>query len=202
MNFTKFIIIVIIGISPIFIFGQDNDFKKQKSSFSDKLGADDYDFIVGSSVGTSFNDSYFFNNYFSPSAKFKLTKKFSTTVGVGVSYVNMNNMPFLNSEFNMEKKDLTMTSFYAYAIGNYSISKKMNLYTSILVEDATYNMKENSYVANKQYKDLSIGVNYQLSSKVTINAEFQFSDRPYSTHNRYSNNLFGEYSPFNTTPFY
>ena len=192
----KHILIFIYSLLAISIYAQNND---KNSSFSDGLGTIDYSFNIGTQVGTSFNNSYYLSNYFSPNAKLNLSKRFSIIVGVGAAYTQMNNMPIFDSELNTRLVDASKTSFFTHASGIYKLTHKVNLNATILFEEALINIPS-SPTLNKQYKDVSFGVNYNVNKHVTINAQMQFSDRPYMDRN---NNMgFGMNSPFGYSPFY
>ena len=199
---TKLIYFFLFNIMGLAMFAQNtNQTNKQFNSFSDKLGAADYSFNVGSQVGTLFNNSYYLSNYFSPNAKLDLTKKISVVVGVGVAYTQMNHMPVYNNEFSTDFINASQTSFYTYASGIYKLNPKINLNATILMEEAFINTPETPMALKKQYKDVSFGVNYNVNKHFSINAQMQFSDRPHNTYNnRYSR--FGNIQPFGYPPFY
>jgi len=170
-------------------------------SFSDGLGAADYSFNVGTEVGTSFKDSYYFSNYFSPNVTFDVTKRFSIVAGIGVRYTQLNNMPIYNSEFKYEPTNATLTSFYTYASGIYKLTPKVNLNATVLFEDGTLNYPETSMAMKNQYKDLSFGVNYNVTRHFSINAQMHMSDRPQNNYYN-GNSQYGVMSPIFNSPFY
>lgn len=185
-----FILIMMMPVSSL-IFGQNFDFKKQKSGSSVKLGADDIHLSVNSSLGTAANHAFFLQNSFTPSINFDVTKRFSTQFGVGTCFSTYTNYPVLTTDMQVENQNFNLTTVYAYVAGNYKLKPKMNLYTMVLVEDATLNYKSNIAAIRKQYKDVTVGLNYKISSKVTINAEFNISDHPYNGFTSYSYQPFG-----------
>lgn len=195
-----FYIIIVLNLIYLGSFAQSSTENSTKS-FSNGLGAADYSFNVGTQVGTAFNDSYYFSNYFSPNAKFDLTKKFSLVVGVGVNYTQLNNFPIYTNELNKKNINATQTSIYTYASGIYKLNSKVNINATIMYEDAMFTSQDSPMEMNKQYKDFSVGVNYNVTRNFTINAQMQFSDRPY---NNYSNNNsnFRVNSPFGYSPFF
>jgi len=196
----RFIYLLTLSFATTIVLAQP-PINKDSKSFSDGLGAADYSFNVGSSVGSSFNNSFYFNNYFSPNAKFDLTKKVSLVVGVGVSYTQLNNFPVYNNEFKNERTDGSQTSFFTYASGIYKLNNKVNLNATVYLEDAIINTP-NSPALSQQYKDVSVGINYNVNKHFSINAQMQLSNRPYqnSYQNGYSG--FGHSSPFGYSPFF
>jgi hypothetical protein len=189
-------IIVFLFIINITYSQPPKNFKKNtKKSFSEGLGKPEYSFNASSQVGTSFNNSYYWSNYFSPNAKIDFTKRLSVVVGVGASYSQLNgNMLSYNNEISLQNQNLQQTSFFSYASGMYKLTAKVNVNATVFYENATIQGK-NSPVINKQYKDVSVGVNYNVTKHFSINAQIQFSSRP---HNNFYNN---GYSNFSTTPF-
>ena len=100
------IIIILIAFTT-FSQPPESFSSNKKKSFSEGLGELEYSFNVGSQVGTSFNNSYYWSNYFSPNAKFDLTKKLSVVVGVGASYSQINsNMLLYNNEISPQNQNL------------------------------------------------------------------------------------------------
>lgn len=192
-------IIALIAVNAI-CFGQENS-NENITGFSSDLGAADYTFNVGTSVGSSLNNSYWFNNYFSPSAKFDLTKKFSVVAGVGVSYSQFHNVLMLDNEYNLQKTNANITSIFTYAGGIYKLNNKVNLNATVLFDENIMTSPETPVALQKQYKDVSLGLNYNVTKYISINAQMHISDRPV---NRYSNsfNSFGASSPFGYTPIF
>ncbi len=196
----KYTLFIILSFASIALMAQNSTQTKKNSAFSNGLGAADYSFNVGSQVGTSFNNSYYLSNHFSPNAKINLTKKLSLVVGVGVSYTQMNNIPIYNNELGKEFINASQTSFYTYASGIYKLNSKVNVNATILLEDAMIN-SPGTPTLQKQYKDVSVGINYNVTPHFTINAQMQFSDRPQYGYNR-SYSGFGVGSPYGFTPFF
>ncbi|MDA3894263.1 MAG: hypothetical protein PF517_21595 [Salinivirgaceae bacterium] len=180
--------------------GQCQDFGKA-DNFSKGLGAADYSFDIGTEVGTALNDSYYFSNYFSPSAKFDITKKFSIIAGVGARYTQLNNYPMFNNEYYLEKTNATLTSFFTYASGIYKLSNKVNVNATVLVDENILNIPDAPMALQKQYKDVSLGVNYNVTRNFSINAQMHISDRPYN-RNFNSHTNFGLNSPFGYSPLF
>lgn len=192
----KYIYILVFSTLALNLMGQ-----RANKSFSEGLGAADYSFNVGSQVGSAFNGGYYLSNYFSPSASFDLTKKFSLVVGVGVNYTQVNNMQMYVNEYNTERINLAQTSFFAYASGIYKLSPKVNLNATLLSEEALLNSSETPMAYSKKYNDVSLGVNYNVTRNFSINAQMHYSDRPYNGFtNPHSN--FGGISPFARSPFF
>jgi len=189
-------IIIILFISANIYSQPPDSFKSdKKKSFSEGLGKPEYSFNVGSQVGTSFNNSYYWTNYFSPNAKIDLTKKLSVVVGVGTSYSQLNGNIFsYTNELSLQNQNLQQTSFFTYASGIYKLTPKINVNATVFYENATIYGK-NTPVINKQYKDVSVGINYNVNKHFSINAQMQFSNYP---RNNFYNNGF---SNFGTTPF-
>lgn len=186
---------LIIGL-PIITIAQNFDFEKQSKGFSDGLGVEDVSIQVNSSVGTAFKNSYFLNNSFIPSLTFDVSKRFSTQVGIGTSISNYNNFPLLNNEWEYESQSFNRVSFFAYVSGNYEIKQNLNIYSLIMVEDVNYSFESNSPVINRQYKDVTVGINYAITPKVSINAEINVSDRPLNSFNYFGNQSFGLHNNF------
>lgn len=197
---TKYIFIVIFNIIGINLMSQNNETINKNNGFSSGLGAVDYSFNLGSQVGSSFNNSYYLSNYFSPNAKINLTNKFSIVVGVGASFTQMHNVPVYNNEFNIELANTSQTSLFTYASGIYKLNQKVNINATILLEEAMTNIPGSPTLHN-QYKDVSLGINYNVNKHFTINAQMQFSDRPYNSRYGHSTG-FGTTSPFGFSPFY
>jgi hypothetical protein len=195
---TRYFSLVIAIFIGNFLFAQNANHNK---GFSEGLGAADYSFNVGTEVGTTFKNSYYISNYFSPNAKFDVTKKFSLVVGIGVNYTQMNNMHIYTNEFNSMYTNANVTSFYTYASGIYKLSPRVNLNATVFLEDATFNSPESKMVMNNQYKDLSFGVNYNVTKHISFNAQMHLSDRPQNIYNP-GNSQFGVSTPFNNSPFY
>lgn len=174
----------------------------KNKSFSEGLGAADYSLNIGTSVGTSFNNSYWHNSCFSPSAKFDVSKKFSIIAGIGVSYTQFNNILLLNNDFSLQKSNAQITSFFTYASGVYKLNSKVNVNATVLLDENIITPNESMTAFKKQYKDVTLGVNYNVTQNFSINAQMHISDRPGSRYR--DNNLmnFGTNSPFGYTPLY
>ncbi len=197
----KYILFILFSFVGIALMSQtSNQYNKSNKAFSNKLGAANYSFNVGSQVGTSFNNSYYLSNYFSPNAKIDLTKKLSLVVGVGVAYTQLHGIPVYNNEVNNEVTNASVTSFYTYASGIYQLNQKVNVNATILLEDAMVN-SPGSPTLQKQYKDVSFGINYNVTNHFSINAQMHFSDRPQYGYNR-SYSGFGGNSSFGYSPFF
>lgn len=198
---TKYTLLLFCNIIGITILAQNSyQTNKKNKNFSDGLGAVDYSFNVGTQVGTSFNNSYYLSNYFSPNAKLDLTKRFSVVIGVGASYTQMHNVPIYNNELSIEHINTSQTSLFTYVSGIYKLTPKVNLNATILFEEAMINTPGAPTMHN-QYKDVSLGINYNINNHFSINAQMNFSDSPYN--NRYNSPMrFGTNSPFGHSPFY
>ncbi len=199
---TKFTLSILGIFLTSALFAQFSEsYNKKNKSFSNGLGAADYSFNVGSQVGTTFKNSYYFSNYFAPSARLDLTKRVSVEAGIGTQLTQLNNLPVLKSDLSAESLDGTITSFFAYASGNYKLTEKVNFNATVMYEDAMLKGQNNSVALNKQYKDVSLGLNYNITNHFSINAQMQLSNRPYSNY-YYNNSPFGTGSPIGYHPFY
>jgi hypothetical protein len=181
----KKLLFVIYSMLPFMLMAQMETSNNLKKPYSNGLGAVDYDFQVGTQAGFSSGNASFLNTYFSPSAKFDVTKKFSIVAGVGTSFTQLNNYTMLNQEGNLTKTDAKITSIYSYASGIYKVSPKVNVNAGVFVEQVFTNMPGNEPALNNQYKDITLGINYNVTRHISFNAQIQFSDRPNQYYNSY-----------------
>lgn len=147
-----------------------------------KIKKNDYSFTLGSSVGFSSDRSFIFHNYFSPSKSFQLNKKFNLTTGIGVSNTQWNNIPEFNNEFQLITTDINYSSIYFYTASSYKLSPKLNLNSTVRVEHLFIHSDNELNADNMQtnFKDLSIGFDYQVTSHFSFNAQMHFTDRPFN----------------------
>jgi hypothetical protein len=197
-------LLILLNLLPFLVMAQFSASKNQSKPFSKGLGAADYHFEIGTQAGFSSNKSSFYTTYFSPSATFDITKKFSIVAGVGASFTQLNNATVLNYDMSTSKTDATISSVYSYASGIYQVNSKMNIYGGILVEQVYSNPQGNYAPMNNRYKDVNLGINYNVNRHISFNAQIQFSDRPHSYYNSFQQtnglNGFQGYSGF--SPFY
>jgi hypothetical protein len=170
------------------LFAQNNN-KYTVSNNKPKLS--NYSLNIGSQVGTTFNNDYYFRNYISPSANIKLSNRLSLNIGIGTSFTQTNNS-INNNEINYFNGNYS--SIYTYISGTYRLTPKVNINASYLYENVMLKDSKNMTI-NKQYKDISLGLDYSVNKHFYINAQMQFSDRP-NFYNPYNNNMFNNY------PFY
>lgn len=181
----KLVFTLLSGLFPFMLMAQMALSKNQAKPFSTSLGAADYHFEVGTQAGFSSDKSSFLTTYFSPSATFDVTKKFSIVAGVGASFTQLNNITVLNYDKSLAKTDATVTSVYTYATGIYKLNQKVNIYGGVMVEQVFTNPQSNYAPINNKYKDVSLGINYNVNRHISFNAQVQFSDHPYQTRNPY-----------------
>lgn len=200
----KHILFILINLMPILLIAQYSNSKKQNQPFSNGLGASDYNFEVGTQAGFSSHNASFFTTYFSPSAKFDVTKKFSIVAGIGASFTQLNNVPVLNYDLSTQKTNATVSSIYSFASGIYQVNNKLNIYGGVLVEQVYTNPQGNYAPMNNRYKDVNIGINYNVNRHISFNAQIQFSDRPHSYSNSFqrTNGMNGFYGNSAFSSFY
>jgi|GEM_PF-4453056 hypothetical protein len=181
----KLVFTLLSSLFPFILIAQMASSNKQTKPFSNNLGAADYHFEVGTQAGFSSDKSSFLTTYFSPSATFDISKKFSIVAGVGASFTQLNNITVLNYDKSMTKTDATVSSVYTYATGIYQLNPKVNIYGGVMVEQVFTNPQSNYAPINNRYKDVSLGINYNVNRHISFNAQVQFSDYPYQTRNTY-----------------
>lgn len=200
----KIVITALSGLFPILLMAQLAPSKSQSKPFSNSLGAADYHFEVGTQAGITSQKSSFLTTYFSPSATFDVTKKFSIVAGIGASFTQLNNITVLNYDNSLTKTDATVSSIYTYATGIYQLNPKVNVYGGVMVEQVFTNPQGNYAPMNNRYKDVSLGINYNVNRHISFNAQIQFSDHPYQNNNPYqrANGMQGFQGFSGFSPFY
>ena len=170
---------------PFVVMSQNETETHPTKPFSKGLGNVDYNFQVGTQTGFSRGNASFLNTYFTPSAKVDVSKKFSIIAGIGTSFTQLNNYSLLNKEGNVTHTDAKVTSVYTYASGIYKLTPKVNVNAGVMMEKVYTNIPGNGPALNNAYKDITLGINYNVSRHVSFNAQIQISDRPYQHFNSY-----------------
>ncbi len=138
----------------------------------------DYSLNVGMQVGTSFNNSYFTNNYIVPTVSFDLTNRVKLLAGIGYSFSRIDNMTFLNPNLELQTTSLNIHSISAFSTLAYELSPKTSVYASVLVEQSSFGYSSIS-TFNKTFTEGSLGLNYKVTPNISFNAQVSYGNRPY-----------------------
>jgi hypothetical protein len=171
-----------------------------KPSFNSGLGAPKVNVNVGSQVGTSFNNNYWFTNYIAPTVNFDLTKRFTLQLSTGVAYTSMHNMPAYEAPDGSFMSPVNSISAFARVSGLYKLNEKTMLSGSALFEQTTISYTNPS--ASQYYlNDFSIGVHYKPTANVHLNASFGVSNGPVNNFNSTGYGA-GGYPHFTSSPIF
>lgn len=144
----------------------------------DKLIKDiDFSLSMGTMVGVANKDMYYSNSYILPSARFKLSDKLTINTGIGYSYGMVEDYLMFNPERKPNGSMMNVNSLFAYVSAVYSVTPKTSILASGTVNHQMY-FQGNNGGLNQTYSDVSLGINYKVTSNFSFNAQVNFGNSP------------------------
>lgn len=165
--------------SPILDTVVESSEQKQVAPKSKLVKDTDVSLSLGSMVGVGSNDSYFINNYITPSVSFKLSEKFHVNAGVGYSFSRLDGYIIGPDSQAANGNVVNVHSIFAYVSGVYKLNPKTSVFTSILFEHEEYS-GQGLDISNNNFSELAVGVNYKVTPFLHFNAQVSLGNKPYS----------------------
>jgi len=156
-----------------------NPFYSNPGLSKDKL---DFHFTTSSSFSSFSRFGSIFNNTFSPSLGYKVSRKFSVQAGMSISY------SYFNAKNNESPYGLFPGTGHStigtiWVRGNYLITDKLSISATGYKQFSIWDKTDNPYynINGVDNKGLILDVNYSPSKNFQINARFEYNkgNRPY-----------------------
>ena len=159
-----------------------------------------YSVEVGSSYSTF--GGGIASSFISPMVSFMPTNKLQITAGGKFSYANMSAIPLARSageQFSNQQAMGNPTEAFAYA--SYQLNEKLSFYgMGSFGKNQLYISPYQMGVSSTDYSQLSFGMDYKISEKVSIGASFGVTNGPalgwgYSPFNSHGYNRYNRFFP-------
>ncbi len=160
---------------------------------------------VGAFAGYSSYSGEFFGTYISPKVNYRLTTKFSLTVGGTIvnSYGSLYYYPSTESSFNNPQANFTRS--FLYASGAYKLTERLIISGTVYKEINAFNQNPYGSESNSNdYQGMIMGVDYKIGEHFFIQGQIEISNDPYSQYHQpgsfggggFGNCMFDQHPPF------
>lgn len=156
---------------------------------------------LGFGLGSQFSGNTMTYQQINPTINYQIDKRFSIFGGVAfTSFQNLDTYYISRSENSIESQSSNLNLGKIFVGGSYMLNPKLRL-DGMVWKQQTMNT-DSKALHNKQpdfdAHGLNLRLNYQVSDKVQINAEFSYSKGNDPFYNPYRNNAFmhGSSTPF------
>lgn len=160
---------------------------------------------VGAFAGFSSYSGELFGTYVSPKVNYRLTPKFSLTVGG--TFVTAYGSPynFSSNEGSFNNPQANFTRSFLYASGAYKLTDRLIISGTVYKEINAFNQYPNASKTNSNdYQGMIMGVDYKIGENFFIQGQIEISNDPYSRYHNpgsfggggFGNSMFDQHPPF------
>lgn len=186
-----------------FVSAQPGGFVKKKAiedATHDKLKAN---VMVGTEVGTSFKNTFWFTSYIMPSLSFSVSNRFTLVSGIGFANTQINNPQLLSYVDESNSANYFVNSVFGYVGGIYQLSNNLKVSAIYSTESGMVDPYGLSNM-NSQIQSGSFGVHYKVNSFLSVDAQIKLSNKPYSNTYGFNNGLFNQntFNSFSRSPYF
>lgn len=196
-------VLYLLGVFLSFTtYAQPGDFRLDDDVIEDKEEIHT-NVSIGSQVGTSFNNSFWFSSYIAPSLSYKMSDRFTVAAGIGFSNTQLNNTYLVTNNNEVIPSNGNFNSMFGYVSGIYQLSNNLKVSANYSFENQL-NVPADLDGLNQQVQSGSFGVHYKVNRFISLDAQIGVSNSALPNNYGMSNGVLGG-NPFNSfyrSPFF